>query len=180
MKGMVAGMSYFETWSKKIEDNSNEEKYREYVQNYYDLEKEAYDRILSAYPENDSLLSGKAVEMAEKLGFFKSDMEIFVGFLDGIQSSLKEPVELEAVEDNTEIFLRIDYEKLYWNMLDAKAEWLSGLPAWESILTPEQKMEITKDFRTSKIVHKEKIGRNDPCICGSGKKYKNCCANKAE
>ena len=20
-----------------------------------------------------------------------------------------------------------------------------------------------------------KIGRNDPCICGSGKKYKNCC-----
>ena len=21
----------------------------------------------------------------------------------------------------------------------------------------------------------KKIGRNDPCICGSGKKYKNCC-----
>ena len=24
----------------------------------------------------------------------------------------------------------------------------------------------------------EKIGRNDPCTCGSGKKYKNCCLNK--
>ena len=23
-----------------------------------------------------------------------------------------------------------------------------------------------------------KIGRNDPCPCGSGKKYKNCCMNK--
>jgi hypothetical protein len=23
-----------------------------------------------------------------------------------------------------------------------------------------------------------KIGRNDPCVCGSGKKYKNCCINK--
>ena len=22
-----------------------------------------------------------------------------------------------------------------------------------------------------------KIGRNDPCSCGSGKKYKKCCAN---
>ena len=22
---------------------------------------------------------------------------------------------------------------------------------------------------------KEKVGRNDPCPCGSGKKYKNCC-----
>lgn len=24
----------------------------------------------------------------------------------------------------------------------------------------------------------EKIGRNDPCPCGSGKKYKNCCIGK--
>ena len=24
--------------------------------------------------------------------------------------------------------------------------------------------------------HKKKIGRNEPCICGSGKKYKKCCA----
>lgn len=38
------------------------------------------------------------------------------------------------------------------------------------------KNEIKK--RTlSKIqpVHEAKIGRNDPCICGSGRKYKNCC-----
>ena len=27
---------------------------------------------------------------------------------------------------------------------------------------------------------KVKIGRNDPCPCGSGKKYKNCCMNKVE
>lgn len=24
-------------------------------------------------------------------------------------------------------------------------------------------------------VHKQKIGRNDPCPCGSGMKYKKCC-----
>ena len=23
-----------------------------------------------------------------------------------------------------------------------------------------------------------KIGRNDPCLCGSGKKFKKCCLNK--
>ncbi len=27
----------------------------------------------------------------------------------------------------------------------------------------------------SSIVHKRKVGRNDPCPCGSGKKYKKCC-----
>lgn len=26
----------------------------------------------------------------------------------------------------------------------------------------------------------DKIGRNAPCPCGSGKKYKNCCMNKAQ
>jgi len=25
---------------------------------------------------------------------------------------------------------------------------------------------------------KAKVGRNDPCPCGSGKKYKKCCAGK--
>lgn len=30
----------------------------------------------------------------------------------------------------------------------------------------------------NKIEKKAKIGRNDPCPCGSGKKYKHCCINK--
>jgi SWIM/SEC-C metal-binding protein len=25
------------------------------------------------------------------------------------------------------------------------------------------------------VVAEKKVGRNDPCICGSGKKYKKCC-----
>ena len=29
--------------------------------------------------------------------------------------------------------------------------------------------------RKGRTIKKEKIGRNDPCPCGSGKKYKNCC-----
>jgi preprotein translocase subunit SecA len=29
------------------------------------------------------------------------------------------------------------------------------------------------------VVKGEKIGRNDPCPCGSGKKYKKCCGRAA-
>ena len=30
------------------------------------------------------------------------------------------------------------------------------------------------------VINKEpKVGRNDPCPCGSGKKYKNCCGKNA-
>ena len=30
------------------------------------------------------------------------------------------------------------------------------------------------------VVKKDKVGRNDPCPCGSGKKYKNCCLGKED
>lgn len=35
------------------------------------------------------------------------------------------------------------------------------------------------DEKPEQIIHKEpKIGRNEPCPCRSGKKYKKCCLNK--
>ena len=30
------------------------------------------------------------------------------------------------------------------------------------------------------LIKNEKVGRNDPCPCGSGKKYKRCCLAKEE
>lgn len=36
-------------------------------------------------------------------------------------------------------------------------------------------MSIGKKQENKPVVKKEKIGRNDPCPCGSGKKYKKCC-----
>ena len=31
------------------------------------------------------------------------------------------------------------------------------------------------ELKTKTIVKEVKVGRNDPCPCGSGKKYKKCC-----
>ena len=35
-----------------------------------------------------------------------------------------------------------------------------------------------KTVKRQPVVKKAKVGRNDPCPCGSGKKYKNCCLDK--
>lgn len=40
--------------------------------------------------------------------------------------------------------------------------------------TPEELSNLTKPKQT-KVAAGVKIGRNDPCLCGSGKKYKKCC-----
>ena len=90
-------MSYYQDWTIKSENVENEQLYRAYVQRYYDLEKAAYDKILSEYPNNKELLVGTAKEMADKFGFPYSEMEVFVGFLDGIKNSLNNTLVVDEI-----------------------------------------------------------------------------------
>ena len=101
------------------------------------------------------------------------------GFLDGINTSLVEENPVNELASDTVVSLKFDNEKLYRNMVDARADWLYGLPEWDAIFTKEQQKEIFLDQRKSGTVRNEKkIGRNDPCPCGSGKKYKYCHGKK--
>lgn len=164
-------MNYYDVWQQKIEDSTDPAAYNEFVQQYYMMETEAYDRILQS---GETHWQGQATELAERLGFDK-DMVIFTGFLDGIQNSLIESFDLTPLQDDTLIDLTLDFEKLFWQMHEAKADWLYNLASWDNVLALEKRNEIAREYRTSKIVRVEKIGRNDPCPCGSGKKYKTCC-----
>ena len=52
----------------------------------------------------------------------------------------------------------------------------------QSVLEDNQKtMQMIADYkmRHTPKVREYKIGRNDKCPCGSGKKYKNCCGKNA-
>ena len=122
---------------------------------------------------------GKAGELAK--GFDMSEA-VFGGFLDGINTSLKSELDIDSIEADTEIVLDIDFEKLYFNMHEAKADWLYGLKEWNNVLSEEKRREITKAWRVSKqfINTEAKVGPNDPCPCGSGKKFKKCCGRTAD
>ena len=47
----------------------------------------------------------------------------------------------------------------------------------ELIATNEDRTVVKKVDSKNNIVTRKKIGRNDPCPCGSGKKYKICHGN---
>lgn len=133
-------------------------------------------KILSAHKAE---YAGREEELAQ---FFGMPAEIFIGFIDGINTSLRSELPLEEIEKDTEIKLDIDFEKLYFNMHEAKADWLYNLREWDGVLSSERRREITKQWRESKQFRntEKKIGPNDPCPCGSGKKYKKCCGKIAE
>ena len=115
--------------------------------------------------------------MAEKYNLSVMEM---TGFLDGINDSLVTPNPIEEMEEDTVVSLLFDKARLYKNMVDAKADWLYELPQWKEIFDDATRKELYLEQKKSGTVVKgPKIGRNDPCPCGSGKKYKQCCGKKA-
>ena len=137
---------------------------------YFEEEKNIYAELLKT---PDEVVTGTVKELAEK---YNLDLMIMVGFLDGIDDSLKVPNPIEELSEDTVVSLEFDKEKLYKNMVDAKADWLYELPMWDEIFDEEKKKALYKEAKKANTVVKgKKIGRNDPCPCGSGKKYKKCC-----
>lgn len=165
------GRTLLEQWKDiAYNEQSDRGQIQRFWNNYFQIEKEIYEQLLSN-PEDE--VKGTVKELAEKYG---QEVLTMVGFLDGINESLKEENPIETMEEDTQVSLAFDKEKLYKNMVAAKAEWLYELPQWKDIYSEEELKKLYKEQKASGTVRKEKkIGRNDPCPCGSGKKYKKCC-----
>ncbi|MGB3368363.1 MAG: SEC-C metal-binding domain-containing protein [Acidaminobacteraceae bacterium] len=163
-------MSLYKQWEEIAEESYNQPNYEQFWKEYLGKEQKIYEVILNT---KNTKLEGTVKDLAESFGM---DSITFAGFLDGINTSLTEELDMESLEETTLLDSTIEWEKLFYNMHDATAEWLYTLEGWDDILTEEKRKEIKKTYMATKTVVKgDKIGRNDPCPCGSGKKYKKCC-----
>ena len=164
-------MSLLEDWRNEAYDREEDpNQLKKLWDNYFEKERDIY-KILLTDPSN--VVTGTVKGLAEK---YNVDIMIMVGFLDGINDSLKVQNDIENMTEDTEVNLGFDTELLYKNMVEAKAEWLYNLPQWDALIDEERRKVLYKEQKASHTVVKgKKVGRNDPCPCGSGKKYKFCC-----
>ena len=162
-------MALLQQWEKMVQEKAKTpDRGQSYWKAYFETEKGIYEKILQSKPGKNTVKG-----YAEMFGV---DLMAMVAFLDGINDSLTEKNPMDTLEEDTEVNLDYDKELLYKNMVEAKADWLYNLPQWEPLLTQERRSELYKEQKLSKTVVKgPKVGRNDPCPCGSGKKYKKCC-----
>ena len=167
--------SLLDQWRGMAYDRSlSKDQLEKFWGKYFTIEREIYEKLLE---DPDTEVKGTVKELAEKYG---QDVMTMVGFLDGINESLKAENPIETMTEDTEVSLAFDKEKLYKNMVDAKADWLYELPQWEKIFDEETRKWLYREQKASGTVRKpKKIGRNDPCPCVSGKKYKKCCGRNA-
>ena len=164
-----------EQWtSMAYSETANKGDLQRLWRDYFLKEKEIYQQLLK---DPDTEVKGTVKELAEK---FDIDIMTMTGFLDGINESLVEENDIQNMDEDTVVSLNFDNEKLYKNMVAAKTDWLYELEEWNDIFTPEKKEELYKEQKRSTTFVREgkKVGRNDPCPCGSGRKFKQCCMGK--
>ena len=165
-------MTLMERWEELARNYSADQGMaQKFWADYYAKEKSIYEKLLE---DPGHVYKGSVSQLADELGM--DDIVSFGAFLDGINESIVSPNPVSEIVEDSEVSIEIVPEKLYYNMVAAKADWLYELPQWDNILSQERREELYKEQKRSRTVVKEKKpGRNDPCPCGSGKKYKHCC-----
>ena len=167
----MSDKTILEQWrSIAYDQQADRNKLQRFWANYFNIEKDIYEQLLS---DPDTEVRGTVKELAEK---YDVDIMTMTGFLDGIDESLVESNPIEEMEEDTEVNLGFDKALLYKNMVAAGADWLYELEEWNDIFDEETRKALYKEQKSSTtIVKDKKVYPNDPCPCGSGKKYKKCC-----
>lgn len=167
-------MALLEQWRSEAYDEAAEKaKIQKLWADYFQEEKEIYRQILK---NPDETVRGTVAELADRFGV---SVKTMTGFLDGINDSLTEKNPIEEMEEDTPVNLGFDKALLYKNMVAAGADWLYGLEEWNDIFDEDTRKALYKEQKSSATIVKDKrVYPNDPCPCGSGKKYKKCCGGK--
>ncbi|MFV0504872.1 MAG: SEC-C metal-binding domain-containing protein [Lachnospirales bacterium] len=164
-------MSLYEDWVVKAYDRTGNVNAK-FWDEYTPVEQKIYEDIIGNKVKK---IEGTITELSEK---YDVTVEYICGFLDGINdiNIESEKVDVENLTETTNISMNIDFEKLFKKMVEYKAEHLYELPQWKGIFDEETLRKFYKEEKKSKtVVNEAKVGRNEPCPCGSGKKYKACC-----
>jgi preprotein translocase subunit SecA len=92
--------------------------------------------------------------------------------MDSLPGAIKKQIEKDpSIKDKlVAIAKRMKADGVDLNSLRAMKKWLKE---------HEKELKQEQQGKVQTIVKEKEPGRNDPCPCGSGKKYKKCCgANK--
>ena len=96
----------------------NQQEYELFWNEYLPKEAEIYKYLLE---NKEETVTGTVSELAKK---FNIDDVTFVGFIDGVNTSLNTELDVNNLTSDSKISLDLNFEKLYFNMLDAKADGL--------------------------------------------------------
>jgi len=164
-------MALIDAW-KRIAFDQQGQPVKHVWDDYLAKEKLVYSNLLKT---KTTKIEGTVAELAERFQFTQVQTS---AFFDGISECVDNLPPIDEIEESTEIAINIEFDRLYKQMVEYKADALYTMSEWDNIFTEEEQKQLYSDQKRSHTVvrNDDKIGRNDPCPCNSGKKYKKCCA----
>ena len=185
----------YKTWDYEAFNNALEQKMipkgsnviTEKLASHYDVYK-MKDAVLKIALKNYEDKIAKAKEQGidwgeiERIILLKTVDAKWMDHIDQMDA-LRRGIGLRALGQRDPV---LSYRQEGWNMFDDMIERIHGETASillkiEVVKNEEGKEKMSVDKSSQKVAVKNaesknaEVGRNDPCPCGSGKKYKNCC-----
>lgn len=132
----------------------------EWKDHLYQMDRLKEGISLRAYAQKDPLVEYK-----------RESYELFLDLVD----TIKEKVIKNVFTLYPAIYYKVKSEEQDMNLSHSERSAFAQASGSGEQPLP-QKQKTTQDKQ--RPVHVEKVGRNEPCPCGSGKKYKHCCGRK--
>jgi len=147
------------------------------------------ERMKSNYQDRIETMGDDVLAQIERIAILRVVDEKWMDHLDAM-TQLRQGVGLQAYGHNDPL---VEYKKEAFDMFQEMTADIQNnvvrLCLRAQLISPLKQREGTTENRSDgepakkqpvKKTAAQRVGRNDPCPCGSGKKYKNCCGKNAE
>jgi preprotein translocase subunit SecA len=151
-----------------------------------EIEEQLLELAERLYEEKERQLGAKDMRQLERLVMLRAVDSLWIRHLTGLDD-LREGIGLRAYgQQDPLVAFKKEAHEMYEELLAAIQHTIVG-DIYRVTLVREPQPRPMREMRTSVEAQRApqpvrasgaKVGRNDPCPCGSGKKYKHCCMRK--
>jgi preprotein translocase subunit SecA len=138
------------------------------------------EMAVAAYEKNEEQVGTEIMRFLEKQVVLRSVDKFWMAHIDNMDE-LRQGVNLRAYgQKNPLTEYKFESYDIFQVMVEDIKEEVARLIYRVKVVEPQERIRNIKDNRSEEdggktVKNSDKIGRNDPCPCGSGKKYKQCC-----
>ncbi|MBQ4547039.1 MAG: preprotein translocase subunit SecA [Oscillospiraceae bacterium] len=140
------------------------------------------DRMEEIYSRREEMFTSEVMRELERVALLRNVDLKWMDHIDAM-SDLKQGIYLRSYAQHDPVVeYRIEGFDMFDQMIEAIREDTVKMLMTVRIKAAPQREQVAVPVETSgdgsvsaTVTKKKKVGRNDPCPCGSGKKYKHCC-----
>ena len=183
-----------------FDEYKDEEFIKEHKENVGEISSMLKEKALEIYKQKEEEITAEQMRELERVVMLKVVDEKWMNHIDGMEE-LKDGIGLRAYgQQDPVVKYRMEgmdmFEEMISNIKFDVVKILMHIRSSQGEVKRQEAAKITgaaleainsvdggekMNVKENQTVRNEgpKVGRNDPCPCGSGKKYKNCCGKNA-